>query len=266
MLIKLEAATPLEATFQIRPTMKNGGGYELWDPGTQVSLASADPDGWGDSVVEQGVTECYHKSFWSSDPCDGGRQLVAFEPKLPNDALVGVARSNIEAISILSAWQAWLLVGCFVLCGTCLWCDENDPNSKPLIAHVVSAVSTAANRRAEDAREAEVERERERTAFAEKIAGSWVLESDIGTFEYELWKTSEGMSVHGRAQGTSQWDSTFSGEILAHSSTNEETLCWKDDSGTTFTLEFENERCSGTASAVGGKQVSFVGKRAVLAS
>ena len=55
--MRVEATTPLEATFQVRPTLRNGGGYELWDPQHQVALANADPESWGDVVVERGVTD-----------------------------------------------------------------------------------------------------------------------------------------------------------------------------------------------------------------
>lgn len=261
VLMKLEAATPLAATFQIVPTMKNGGGYELWDPENDVSLASADPESWGDSVVGLGVTECYQESSWSSDPCEGGRHLIEFDPALPNKAFVKVHHAHIDAIGILTWWQTALLIGCCCCCAICFVSDEDNPNSKPLIVHTINAVGGAVESSREQRRAAEEERARERNAFAQKIAGFWVIESEMGNFEYELQKTPvgdgfEGISVHGRAQGISEWDSMFPGQLLLEV----DQLSWDDDSGTKFRLTFRQDTCDGMASA-GGKEVSLSGKR-----
>lgn len=254
VLMKREAATPAEATFQIRHTARNGGGYELWDPIEQVSIASADPDTYGDSVVGKGVTECKRESVWTSDPCEGGKQLIGFEPTLPSKVQLNVAHAHIIAISILTWWQVGLIITCCVCTVVCCQSDENDPSSRPLIGHVVNSAQQAMG-----AREAQANAAKE--AFAERIAGLWVLESDAGTFEYEFQKTlCHRMDVHGRAQGSSQWDTKFVGSLTAVNSADVGTLCWEDNDGTKFSLTFQDSTCSGKAKS-GRQEVSLTGKR-----
>jgi len=271
VLKKLEETTPLEATFQVRPTLRNGGGYELWNPANQVSLANADPESWGDMVVKQGVTECYHKGMWGSDPCEEGRQLIAFDPALPSKVLVESHRANIVAIHSNVEWWMWSLfffcLFCWLFGLPCL-----DVLQEGFESRSAMAASDAVLQR-ECALKAQV--------FADKIAGSWVLESDVGTFEYELQTTSgqyerisfskySGISVHGREQGASKWDSMFAGQLCIQVNWPVvdgpgihvvDQLCWEDDSRTKFTLMFEDDTCSGAAMAAGGQEVSFTGKR-----
>lgn len=124
VLMPMEEAHPIYATFRVRPTAKDGGGYEIWDPQTQVALSSANPDWYfGDSATDQGMAECRV----ADGECDG-RQLVNFEPRLPHKATPVIERDILAEHGVLHWWQAGLIWLCFCglfrtqfeTCGQCL--------------------------------------------------------------------------------------------------------------------------------------------------
>jgi hypothetical protein len=120
MVTPIEEASPIDVTFQVRPTHKNGGGLEIWDPQTGHVLASGNPEWYSkDQVAAQGIAECSDWGMFSAGDCEG-RQLVQFEPELPFEATPFVSRADITAIAVLSWWQVPLLflsiVGCY-FCG-----------------------------------------------------------------------------------------------------------------------------------------------------
>lgn len=103
VLMPLEHAHPIYTTFRVRPTAKDGGGYEIWDPHDQQALMSNNEElllsGEG-----QGVTEC----MVAKGVCDG-HQLVIFEPQLPHKATPIVGRDILAEHGILHWWQLALL-------------------------------------------------------------------------------------------------------------------------------------------------------------
>jgi len=105
VLMPFEEAHPIYATFRVRPTAKDGGGYEIWDPQTQVALSSANPDWYfGDEATDRGMAECRV----AGGECDG-HQLVNFEPKLPHKATPLVERDILYEHGVLHWWQAGLI-------------------------------------------------------------------------------------------------------------------------------------------------------------
>lgn len=119
MVTPIEDASPIDVTFQVRPTHKNGGGLEIWDPQTGHVLASGNPEWWSkDQVAARGIAECGDNLFSAGD-CEG-RQLVQFEPELPFEATPFVSRADITAIAALNWWQMLLLfvtiAGCYFCC------------------------------------------------------------------------------------------------------------------------------------------------------
>lgn len=122
VLVDISTVTPSQATFQIHPTARNGGGLEIWSPIYEVSLASMYTDGWfKDVAADNGVAECRTESWWYSDPCEG-RQLVDFDPALPAEAVVHMMRAHIHALSKFNWWQICLIViaiGVYCICATC---------------------------------------------------------------------------------------------------------------------------------------------------
>lgn len=120
ILVNIPEAQPNDVTFRVRPTQKNGGGLEIWDPQTGYALASANPD-WTfrDNVAGQGIAEC--SGSWFAGDCKG-RQLVEFNPELPVEATPYVARDYITAYGAMAWWQVLLVF--FLIVGLvvgCLW-------------------------------------------------------------------------------------------------------------------------------------------------
>eukprot|EP00929_Paragymnodinium_shiwhaense_P039981 TRINITY_DN20914_c0_g2_i1.p1 TRINITY_DN20914_c0_g2~~TRINITY_DN20914_c0_g2_i1.p1 ORF type:complete len:385 (-),score=33.90 TRINITY_DN20914_c0_g2_i1:12-1166(-) len=117
----IETVTPLEASFLVREV---SGGLEIWDPDNGVSLSSADRNKWfEDGVAKRGIAECTEKT-WFSDGCNG-RELVAFEPPLAEEALSPEGHILVTAISNVRWYHIalWVLVilacgiGCAFACG-----------------------------------------------------------------------------------------------------------------------------------------------------
>lgn len=124
VLIDFRYAHPLDVTFRVRWTAQDGGGLEIWDPQTFHALASSQGGwlGWmsGDRVASQGVSECgsgpgFFSMMFGSN-CNG-RQLVEFEPPLPQEATTRAPRDYIYEVSVLSWWQFLILFCC---CGGCV--------------------------------------------------------------------------------------------------------------------------------------------------
>merc|ERR1740138_255971 len=117
VLVVFSRAHPLDVTFRVRHTAKDGGGLEIWDPQTRHSLASGNPAWYSkDRVAARGIAECREPGMggWFSDGCEG-RQLVEFEPALPMEATPIVGRDYIYEVSTLNWWQMLLFIFCF--CG-----------------------------------------------------------------------------------------------------------------------------------------------------
>lgn len=116
VLVSIKKASPLSVTFRARPTHKNGGGLEIWDPQTGHALASANAEWFSaDHVARNGIAECLDVSdLFSISDCEG-RQLVQFDPELPMEATPIIARNYISAIGVLNWWQAILVLVC--ICG-----------------------------------------------------------------------------------------------------------------------------------------------------
>lgn len=98
---------PPEASFLVRSTW---GGLEIWHPQTGASLATAASTDWmrsdGELGRDTGLAECYprvHTVFGWGAGCQS-RNLVAFEPELPADAVC--ARCSAGQVSS-SPWRFW---------------------------------------------------------------------------------------------------------------------------------------------------------------
>lgn len=111
---------PLDATFRVRNTHKNGGGLEIWHPKSHFSLASGNPS-WliKDRAAAQGIAECKPDGTLFGGDCEG-RQLVQFEPALPVRAMPFSPRDYITEYGVLNWWQFLLLMVC--CCGPCILC------------------------------------------------------------------------------------------------------------------------------------------------
>eukprot|EP00929_Paragymnodinium_shiwhaense_P094577 TRINITY_DN5522_c0_g1_i1.p1 TRINITY_DN5522_c0_g1~~TRINITY_DN5522_c0_g1_i1.p1 ORF type:complete len:395 (-),score=42.12 TRINITY_DN5522_c0_g1_i1:37-1164(-) len=108
---KIETVTPLQASFLIREV---DGGLEVWDPDNGVSLASADTDQWiADDMAEHGVAECREENWWY-EGCEG-REVVAFEPPLAQEALSPKGHILVAAFSAMR----WYHTLGLVLIGVC---------------------------------------------------------------------------------------------------------------------------------------------------
>jgi len=123
-LFSLSETTPLAASFMAREAA--GGGLEIWDPEQGVALASAAierswlfDDNMGDEERARGVAECYPHSFWR-EGCRG-RQVVAFEPPLPLEAVSPKPRMELHSLPVLPWWFVVLFV-VFCCTGACLVC------------------------------------------------------------------------------------------------------------------------------------------------
>lgn len=117
VLLRFSQAHPLDASFRVRQTMKDGGGVEIWDPDMQVALSSASPD-WtfADRVADQGVAECSAPGLFISGDCEG-RQHVRFEPPLPTKAIVTGPRDEIFEVGTVSFFEMLII---FALIGACV--------------------------------------------------------------------------------------------------------------------------------------------------
>lgn len=104
LLIKLERADPIRATFQVRPTQLDGGGLEIWDPYTKVAIANT-------NEKLNYVGECHG---FQRGECNG-REFVEFEPELPAKARMSTARAIISEISAISVWQTLLFIPIIVV-------------------------------------------------------------------------------------------------------------------------------------------------------
>jgi hypothetical protein len=102
-------------TFRARPTHRDGGGLEIWDPQTGHTLASANTE-WmmSDNVAKHGIAECADDGWFFSSGCEG-RQLVQFEPALPLEATPFVGRNYISAIGTLNWWQMLFFLVIFMI-------------------------------------------------------------------------------------------------------------------------------------------------------
>jgi len=124
MLIPVSLASPLDVTFQVRPTRQNGGGLEIWDPQTRHVLASGNPEWFAkDHVASKGIAECSALDSWGSASNCEGRQLVSFDPELPMEATPYVSRADIVAISGSNGWLELLFVSIF-FCAGCYLCFQ----------------------------------------------------------------------------------------------------------------------------------------------
>lgn len=114
----LETVSPLEASFQVR---RKGDGVEIWDPHRQVAIAGADTEGWAkDGVSDQGVAECRPDLFGMG--CDG-RQVVAFAPELPPEAVSSKGNIRLGELGELDWWLELLVILCLVgVLGACCLC------------------------------------------------------------------------------------------------------------------------------------------------
>lgn len=127
MLMNVETASPLAVSFQVR---KVAGGLELWNPAHGVSLASAEKStSWlddGDPVTPHGVGECYPAGLLSNG-C-GNRELLRFEPELPESVVTTGDRKEVETVGGLRWWQIALIgFGCICLCFCILgMCSADD--------------------------------------------------------------------------------------------------------------------------------------------
>jgi len=202
-LVKLEKASPYEATFQVRPTMQDGGGLEIWDPHVKVALANTEAEeSWvSDPFDVDGVGECVNPS---QGEC-GGRQLVEFDPPLPAKARETNRRAIITAISKLYVWQTVLIILCCVLVFCC---------SQWLEAGGAEQISRGANRAGAAAGEAAAAAAPAAPPPRPTIFGHWTLTSELGNFEYEFKAgpdgTDEPVKVRGKAaDGT--WDDEVDG-------------------------------------------------------
>jgi len=104
MLVSLERADPIRATFQVRPTQLGGGGLEIWDPYAKVAIANS-------NVKTDAVGECHGKE---SGECTG-REFVEFEPSLPAKARMSTGRAVVKDISGIHVWQTLLFVPILVV-------------------------------------------------------------------------------------------------------------------------------------------------------
>jgi len=223
-LVKLEKACPFDATFQVRPTVQDGGGLEIWDPHTKVAIANTNGEGtWtADAFDVDGIGECV-------DPQSGdclGRQLVEFEPPLPAKARETAVRAIITRISTLYLWQTVMIV----LCCICTFC---------LSQWLEAGGAEAMSRRVREVRAAPA-------APAGPpprplVYGRWTLTSELGSFEYQFNSGDNGtvdppepVTVRGKAaDGT--WDDAMEGTWQL-----EATRWWRPgNSGPRWVLRFQ---------------------------
>mmetsp|Transcript_53274 Transcript_53274/g.102976 ORF Transcript_53274/g.102976 Transcript_53274/m.102976 type:complete len:490 (+) Transcript_53274:87-1556(+) len=249
-LVKLEKAGPHEATFQVRPTMQDGGGLEIWDPHTKVALANTNAEeSWtADAFDADGIGECVSPE---SGDCEG-RQLVEFEPPLPAKARETAVRAMINKISILYMWQTVMIV----LCGICVCC---------LSQWLENGGAESLSRGNQAAPVAPVSPPPRPTA-----SGQWTLTSELGSFEYEFNARDDGatepVSVRGKAaDGT--WDQAVDGtwELEAarwwRPGGPRWVLRFQGPDGTNFEIEFCNsDTLKGTAKS-STVSMSFTGNR-----
>lgn len=122
VLVHFRSAHPLDVTFRARRTEQDGGGIELWHPQTGHALAAADPH-WlfRDRVAAWGVAECRTPTGAYSGDC-AGRQLIDFNPPLPQEATFSAEHEYIREITVLTEAQALLLiVGMCICCALCVF-------------------------------------------------------------------------------------------------------------------------------------------------
>lgn len=141
-LLPLGEAHPLDATFMVRHSGRGVDDLEIWDPQRGVSLASADPNAWfEDSAANQGVAECY-PSGWLSSGCEG-RELVAFDPPLPEKALTKTGQITLGEIGNLNWWQSLIVIFMVLLLGVCLCvCALHCSAASSNPTHLPSSLST----------------------------------------------------------------------------------------------------------------------------
>eukprot|EP00929_Paragymnodinium_shiwhaense_P094578 TRINITY_DN5522_c0_g1_i2.p1 TRINITY_DN5522_c0_g1~~TRINITY_DN5522_c0_g1_i2.p1 ORF type:complete len:398 (-),score=47.29 TRINITY_DN5522_c0_g1_i2:109-1245(-) len=114
---KIETVTPLQASFLIREV---DGGLEVWDPENGVSLASSDTNQWfADDMADHGVAECKEEN-WFYEGCKG-REVVAFEPPLAQEALSPKGHILVAAFSALRWYHILGIVLIFVAIFFCLF-------------------------------------------------------------------------------------------------------------------------------------------------